>query len=235
VISRATARQGGPPYDVAQAAEMCLPLTFVEIEHLTPGRINRWLEERRVTYHLDVDERGLHGCLVAHRAAGLAFIDAADPAPERRYTVAHEVAHFLLDYWLVRQRAIEEFGPTIQSVLDGHRALRLEERLDSIFLRTPLVPYVCLLDRGSASGRTDVWASENRADQLAVQLLAPYPEVCRAVCADGAPAGYFQCRTRARHVLIDPFGLPEEIARTYARLVADRITGGISVAESWGL
>ncbi|HZQ09243.1 MAG TPA: ImmA/IrrE family metallo-endopeptidase [Anaerolineae bacterium] len=33
------------------------------------------------------------------------FLDGSDPANEQRITVAHEIAHFLVDYQMPRARA----------------------------------------------------------------------------------------------------------------------------------
>ena len=53
--------------------------------------------------------------------AGTAYclVDANDPDNERRFTTAHELAHFLLDYAEPRRKAIEALGEGIVPVLDG--------------------------------------------------------------------------------------------------------------------
>ncbi|HEU0052286.1 MAG TPA: hypothetical protein VFQ39_03870 [Longimicrobium sp.] len=235
-ITSSAAAEGGPPYDIARAVPWSLPLDIVEIPRLGPDAVNRWLRERGVGHRLDAANRVLHGFLLAFRSTGLVFVDAEDPDVERRYTVAHEVAHFVVDYWLPRQRAVDHFGPSIQEVLDGDRAPSLKERLDSAFMQIPLDSCVFLLDRFSPTpARTEVWSSENRADRLAVEFVAPLDEVCGAVRAEGALDGYFHVRRAAQRILFERFGLPDRIAQAYARYVADEITGGMSAMESWGL
>lgn len=235
-ITRAAALEDAPPYEIGRAAMMRLPLDVIGIRELTPSQINQWLLHRGVKYCLQVVERELHGCLLAYRSTGLVFVDSGDSAPEQRYTIAHEVAHFIVDYWTPRQSALAALGPSIQAVLDGVRAPSIDERLDSIFVQVRLRPYVCLLDRGSRTPhRTEVWIAENRADQVALELLAPREEVCREVQKGQDCEGSFQCRSKALRVLIERFGLPDHAARPYARSIADEITNGMSVIESWGL
>ncbi|MDP9352380.1 MAG: hypothetical protein M3P51_12670 [Chloroflexota bacterium] len=223
-------------YDLTRAVAFSLPLDLVLLSRLTMHHIEQWLEHRGVQYRFPCESRALRGCLLVYRGAGIVFVDGSDPREERHYTFAHEVAHFLVDYWLTRLQTVKEFGPEIIDVLDGQRSPHTGERLDSILLQVSIEPYVCLVEREAGRFvRSGIWAAENRADRLALELLAPADEVRTRVCANGAADDFFACRAEAQRLLLDEFELPIGVAEEYARRLAEWITGGPSVLESWGL
>ncbi|MER3439575.1 MAG: hypothetical protein C4346_19370, partial [Chloroflexota bacterium] len=84
---------------------MAIPVAVVFMPALTLERVHNWLERRGVPYRVDCASRRLRGCLVAAGGHGVIFIEGADPDDERRFTLAHEVAHFLLHYQHPRERA----------------------------------------------------------------------------------------------------------------------------------
>jgi hypothetical protein len=151
--------------------------------------------------------------------------------------VAHEVAHFLIDYWKPRTAAIREFGTEIAHVLDGRRVPRADERFASVLLNVPLRPYFSLLEEQGDGrfDRTEVWNAENRADRLALELLAPFGEVRSSLVNLGANTGFLLCCAAAERLLIERFGLPRSISSSYARRIAEALTGGPSALEAWGL
>ena len=233
-------RAGGQaqwPLDLDEAVVFAFPLTVVALPDLHTGQIEHWLEERRTAHRFPCASRHLHGCLVVDRGAGFIFIDQQDDEAERRFTVAHELAHFLIDYWLVRQRVVEALGPGIRDVLDGLRPPTVEERFQSILSEVPLKPYTHLLEKEGTGSflRSNVWTAENRADRLGLELMAPAEHVCTELRSAGDTDNYFICQTKARKLLLKKYGLPETAADVYARNVARDITGGPSILESWGL
>lgn len=66
-------------------------------------------------------DRQLRACLVAAEGNCCILLDAGDPPDEQRYSLAHEVAHFILEYQQPRQRAQRRLGDSALAVLDGQR------------------------------------------------------------------------------------------------------------------
>src|SRR5207237_873153 len=90
-----------------------LRLAVVERPALCVGGVLDWLRRSGVVCPLREPDRRLRGCLVASRGYGFAFLDADDGPHERRFTLAHELAHFLRDYLQPRRRAAARLGPQV--------------------------------------------------------------------------------------------------------------------------
>lgn len=174
------------PRDIERASVLQLPLALVKLPQLTTQSIGQWLQQRRLlmplarlrrhrAYPLPLDRRDLLGSLVAYRGYGIIFVcGAADPA-EQRLTVAHEVAHFLVDYLLPRQQLIQALGEHITEVLDGRRRATPAERAAAILSHLRLGAHTHLLPRPSHNedAQWRVAAAEDRAERLARELVAP--------------------------------------------------------------
>lgn len=206
----------GYPRDLVDELPLYLPLDVVALPALTVRTIDAWLSVRGLGTIHTTAQRELHGCLVASAGKGLIFVDAADDENEQRFTVAHEAAHFVLEYVVPRQRAVEHFGPAIGDVLDGKRGASVAERLSAVLDKVPIGLRVHLMER-SASGsvcRWDVQEAEDQADRLALELLAPEKEVRRALQASAVVAV-----EDAAVLLEQRFGLPPHGARAYVQLL----------------
>ena len=138
----------GFPRDVRKMrddVEVSLPLSLVGLPRLTSDQVGEWLVAHgRAPQGLPEDNRRLHGCMVANEGRGFLFYDSSDEEPEQRFTLAHEVAHFVLDHFLPRTRAQKTFGPTILPVLNRRRQPTTRERLFSVIDRVPLKVHVNL-------------------------------------------------------------------------------------------
>lgn len=176
------------------------PVVVVECPGLALGVVRGWLVGRGTAVTVPGPDRPVRGCLVAHGWDGFVFVEADDPPAERRFTLAHELAHYLRDVWGRRRRAVAKLGPGIADVLDGRRPPTPDERLHSLLRGLPAGPVVHLLTRGPDEP-PEVRAAEAAADRLAFELLAPAAQV------DG-PAD-----------LTDRFGLPPGPAGAYAELL----------------
>jgi hypothetical protein len=208
-----------PPRDLAHVVSRQLPLSVVSLAHLSVTGVERWLTQRHVPYRFLCRDRALCGCIVAARGHGLLFLDADDAADERRFTAAHEIAHFLLDYDAPRRRALALFGESIRPVLDGERPPTAEERIDAVLSSLALGIYVDMMPR-SAQGSIDqgsILRAEERADRLALELLAPAEQVLAQLPAVATQPLERMCM--ATEVLISVYGLPRQVARTYAAAV----------------
>src|SRR5205814_1009729 len=131
----------------------------------------------------------LRACLVAHGGHGFAFIDASDCEDERRFSLAHELAHFLHDYLEPRRRIVQLVGLSALEVLDGYRAPTADERVHAVLSQTTVGCHVHLLDRdreGQMLSRA-VTDAESGADRLAFELLAPAEHVWSAITTGTRP------------------------------------------------
>jgi len=166
---------------------------------------------------------------MAHAGHAFLFVDGADDANEMRFTIAHEIGHFLADHLLPRRDALHYFGDTILPVLDGQRPATTAERLSSAFRGIRLDEYKDFLPRSdSADGGLDLWRVESRADRIGTALLAPPDEVLRH-----AVGTTFAERTEAGvQALTTRFGMPEAPARRYVQTLLEENGRGPSWSES---
>ncbi len=217
------------PRDLAAELEPALSVTLVPLPHLTSDGVREWLERRGRRNRVADRHRRLHGCLVAQGGKGALFYDSKDPEPEQRFTLAHEVAHFVLDHLLPRERALRIFGEAIRPVLDGSRGPRDEERLSAALHQVPLGVQIKLMERGPSGAicAGKVATAEQRADRLALELLAPRAEVLALLKQPGGDDA--EARVAAR------FGVPEEVVGGYVRTLLRRESAsGFSILDFLG-
>jgi hypothetical protein len=162
------------PRKIEQAASLKLPVIRVPLPRLTVPMIEHWLRQRGIATPLPEDSRDLQGCLVALCGHGFIFVCDTDSPEEQRLTIAHEVAHFLMDYLLPRQQVMRALGTDMTAVLDGLRPPTAAERAAAILSHVRLGAHVHMLPRNS-SGKEDAVVAhvEDRADRLALELVAP--------------------------------------------------------------
>lgn len=187
-------------------------LTVEEQSGLTIRGVEKILARSGCRRSLAGPDRPLRGCLLADNGAGWIFLDANDDLPERTFTLAHELAHFLGDYWRPRQRAMDALGPGILEVLDARRPATPAERLHALLRETPLGSHLHLMDRPTDHDNLAVDLAEDRADRLALELLAPAEEVLRRLEGEAN-------RAVAERVLVENFGLPLTLAGQYAQIL----------------
>lgn len=203
---------GGPrrfPRNIAVDILLRLRVTVVPLAPLSPESMSQWLMQRGYPCQADAFPEAVHGCMVWIGDAGILFHDSTEDAAEQRFTLAHEASHFVLDHVLPRRRAVEVLGPDILEVLDNKRAPTPEESLTALFARVSLTPRTDLIRRSESGYYThgDVMVSERRADQLALELLAPAALV--------RPLLEGTTETEATHHVQFRFGLPRQVARAY--------------------
>lgn len=221
------------PRNLERFVSLALPLTLVKLPHLRLHVIESWIERRGASFRFNCRSRAVRGCLVAYGGQGLIFVDGADPDDERRFTIAHEAGHFLVDYLLLRETALAKFGAKIIEVFDGLRLPSVTERVHALLAGTSLGVYTNLMERDEASAlaRSEVWDVEDRADRVALALVAPPEEVVAAT--DTSAANFAQRQTIMTGVLQERFGLPEPIAAAYARSLLEEIGRGPSWVEAF--
>ena len=69
-----------------------------------------WLRRQGIEFPLTEADRPLRACLVCRRGAGFVFLDGGDDEAEQRFSLAHELAHFLRDYWRPRLLAADRLA-----------------------------------------------------------------------------------------------------------------------------
>ena len=102
---------GGRSVAIAQAVAVALPIVIVRDLAAHATHCRRQTTAGWVENDLHGDER-LRGCLFARRGRAYLFVRDDDDPRERRFTLAHEAAHFMLHHEKARQST-----PT--AVLDG--------------------------------------------------------------------------------------------------------------------
>ncbi|WP_342374556.1 ImmA/IrrE family metallo-endopeptidase [Myxococcus stipitatus] len=171
------------------------------------------LARHHIKHRVAETPRRLFGCMVARQGRAILFLDSMDTLEEQRFTLAHEIAHYVLDHLLPRRWALSVFGESILSVLDNTRRPTPSERLSSHFSQIPIGVQVKLMER-SPSGAirsTKVLHAERRADRLAYELLAPSGLAQETLSDLPEDEGAEALATR--------FGLTRAAAREYAQML----------------
>lgn len=219
------------PVELEEAIGWALPLEIRRAPGLWIRDVHHWAERAGIPYRFAGRDRRLRGCLIAYRDNGVVFLDGADPADEQRFTLAHELAHFLLDYRMPRHRALDALSESIRAVLDGQRPPTMGERMQAVLADAPLGVLSHVMERPDAGlPAAMVLAIEDRADRLALELLAPASRVLERLHHASLPRPYTRRLTHLSTILTAEYGLPTEIAASYARILLRR-DGGPSVRD----
>jgi len=198
-------------------------LTFDALPNLDLAAVNRRAKQLGMTYRIGHARRRKHGFLLADRTGACVLYEANDPVDEQRFTKAHEVAHFLVDYYLPRRRGLELLGESIRGALDGSRVPDHQERLHAAMAQVRLDVQADLTERTSDNRpSTRTLLAEDRADRIALELLAPAELVLKRL--ERAPRMERDQQHRWLVALLQAdFGLPKQEANEYAyELIAQR-------------
>jgi hypothetical protein len=217
------------PRSLERASILALPIAIIKFPRLALGSIESWLVRRNIQYSFNCQSRLVRGCLIAFRGKGLLFCDGSDSVDEIRFTIAHEVAHFLHDYLVPRQKAINLYGPSVTEILDGIRRPTVTERISSLLDGVKIGLNTNLMERGFKDDLNDIWKIEDMADLVALELLAPSKDVFKRTDISG-----LEFATRLDSItqtLILNFGLPPSIARGYGNNLLRSINKGSSWVE----
>lgn len=221
------------PRNLIVSTEMALPVKVVLLTPLQLHRIENWLARRGSQFRFNCRSRDVQGCLVAFGGRGFIFLDSSDDNNQRRFTLAHEIGHFLVDYWLPRQEALKRFGVDIVQVLDGHRPPTHSERLKSLLNKISIGVHTDLMERSPGQVADAVWKVEDNVDRVALELLAPTKEVLPHL---NKITGPFEDRlSQATQMLCDQFGLPLNIAEAYSVTLLHLSGKNLSWVERLGL
>lgn len=204
------------PRAIVADAQKVLKVSFVALDEVTVPTVRAYLARRGWKSMPEGNDRDKHGCIVAMRGTAFLFHSRKDSPEYQRFTAAHELAHFVLDHLVPRQRALRFFGDSILPVLDLQELPKPEQLLTSALDGVPLKAQVHLMERDDLGDITtgDVLRVEQRADRLAFEWLAP-ESVAMAVVKQGP-------REEQAVRLQRAFGLPLRKAEAYARVLAQR-------------
>ena len=221
----------GYPCDLEGSIPYALPLQVQAVPGLRVSHANGHARRRGLPYRFSGRDRRLCGCLLAYKDVGIIFLDAGIAEDERRFTLAHELAHFLLDYRAPRLRALEALGEGIRAVLDGLRPATVEERVHAVLAGTRLGVVGHLMERPAAGlPSSTVLGIESRADRLALELLAPASVVIEKA-GTWRGMSYRERASTLTSLLVREHGLPPGIARKYASGLLHSNGGGPSFRD----
>jgi hypothetical protein len=203
------------PYDLDYLAGCALPLAIHALPGLSVTRVDAWLAERNLELLLAIRDRPLRACIILQDGDALLFVDADDPDDERRFSLAHEIAHYLVEFSEPRAVARARLGTDLAAVLNGQRLPTGDERFGALLAGVALAPCLHLMERtaeGHLPGQR-VSDAEQAADALAFELLAPV-DIVRS------HLGPTPARADVIALLRDEFRLPSGPATSYARSLA---------------
>jgi len=197
----------GQPVRIAKAVSWGLQVAVVRVAQLDTSSVTNFLFRVRPDPWLIGAPRPLRGCLLADGGHALIFVESTDSEDEQRFTIAHETAHLLRHYLAPRTAALAHFGPSIMPVLNRTRPATYSERISAAMNGVPIEPFRHAMDRNRTALADAVRRIEDEADDLAVELLAPWSQLKRLRGA--TPADIRQ-----------QFGLPAPVAARVATLIA---------------
>lgn len=223
------------PVDIGYAAMCALEVYVEEVADLTTdaavyrsGHFNDQSPE-------NISERRIHGCLIVGRSGAAILVEKNDDEAQKRFTIAHEAAHFILEVKRHQERAAARLGHDFVSVLHGNREATPNERIDAWLNNVRADAFFHFLDRTPTGeyGGARIKDAELLADDLAVKILAPRSTLIESLSSFGR-MDFSESLIAAQRIAERRFGLPAEIAERYANRVVWQLKGGPSTAERFG-
>ena len=223
------------PANIEYAAKSALEVSIEEVDGLTVSKAISLFRGAERSNRADMSERRLRGCVSVTPKGAIIFVEERDDEAQRRFTVAHEVAHFILEVKSRRERAEARLGRGSVDVLNGLRNATRTELIDAWLHEVRLDPILHLMDRAPDGGHQceRTRDAECVADDLAVEMLAPRAEMANAVLSLGS-LGFSETLDKAGRIAERRFGLPKQIAERYAGRLVWQVKGGPSSAERFG-
>ena len=207
------------PCELEASVLWALPVAIIKLPRLWVFDVEAWLATREIRIRFQVTNRPLHGSLLAYQGRGFILLNGADSDSELRYSLAHETAHFLLNYLRPRRKAENLLGSAILEVFDGFRIPTVRERVHGILGRVPIGFHAHFMDRDidDKVNSESIMELEDNADLLALEIIAPEEEVRhRVVRAWNHDHDRSQVDV-ALALLLKEFDLPPNVAEGYAR------------------
>lgn len=209
------------PRTLESAVVWVLPLAIVKLPKLDFDELLNWLSNRGISIFWKKNQQRFRACLVAKFGKGIVFLDGSDSEDERRFSLAHEVSHFMCDYLMHRQQVFNILGKDGLDVLDGVRPPTPEERLRGIFSGVKIGPFTHFMERSEKGDivHLDILRAEDRAERLALELIAPKKKVLLKLKNRGIKWHDFSAISLIQKTLIVEFGLPKSVAERYRIMI----------------
>jgi hypothetical protein len=221
------------PRNMWVPVQRAFPITIRQIHELSVNHVYADLSSIGYSDPPDTPDRRLRGCLVALQGYGIIFLDAADLPEERNFSLAHEASHFIIDHWQPREAVRKSISPNALEAFDGERAPTVVERFKGIRNGIAIRPLEHFMDR-DPDGNIRVSSfmrSENKADRLALELLAPALKV--------VGRQRFSTRPKSGDEIVDvlkrEFGLPAPVALSYGEFLFLKYIPDSSLRERFGV
>ena len=215
LAARFWATAGDPPpfpRDLRSVLPWLQSVHVIEVPHLTLATASQQFARHNVPCRPSTEDRPLAGCFGGRRGVGVILFDPTLDPTELRFTLAHEVAHYLRDYDAPRRRVASRLGERALEVLDDLRPATVNERFAGVLREVSLACHTHFLDR-DRRGRVPNGAAreaEDAADRLAFELLAPFDAVASGTRPDAATL---------ISRLVSHFGLPTSEAAKYTAVL----------------
>ena len=223
------------PVDIGYAATCALEVGIRSVAGLTMFTAVDHLRRVGVRCPESVSERKLHGCIAVGPRGATILVEMHDADAQRRFTIAHEVSHYILEVRRHHRRAARRMGRDYVGILYGSREATPTERVDAWLKNVLFSPFAHFIDRtpGGGYGCGQTLEAECVADRLAIEILAPRAELRRAVRANRR-LPLSAMINEARRIAEQRFGLPDTVAERYAVGIVWEMRGGRSIAERFG-
>lgn len=207
------------PCELEASVLWALPVAIIKLPRLWVLDVEAWLAVREIQFRFQTANRPLHGSLLAYQGRGCILLNGSDSDSELRYSLAHETAHFLLNYLRPRRKAVNLLGSTILEVFDGFRIPTVRERVHGILGRVPIGFHVHFMERDTDDkvNSDAIMELEDNADLLALEIIAPEEEVRRRAVRVWNREHNRSQFDIALTLLLEEFGLPSNVAEGYAR------------------
>ncbi len=223
------------PADIRYATTCALPVSVMEIADLTTSTAADYFELPQDEHIPSAGERNLHGCIAVRPRGATILVEIHDEDAQKRFTIAHEVAHYIIEVHRHQERAARMMDDGYVEVLYGSRKATPNERIDACLYNVRSSPITHFMDRTPSGeyGCGQTLRAECAADLLATEILAP-----RATLMDSLSPHrrlpFRQLVDTAIHLSEHRFGLPSAIAESYGNRVIWQWRGGQSISEKFG-
>jgi hypothetical protein len=205
------------PRNMWVPVQRAFPITIRQIHELSVNHVYADLSSIGYSDPPDTPDRRLRGCLVALQGCGIISLDDADPQEEKIFSLAHEASHFIVDHWQPREAVRQSISPDALEVFDGEREPTVVERFKGIRSGVAIRPLAHFMDRAPDGNIriASLLLAENKADRLALELLAPASEVVGEEMNPKKPTS----GAKITEILVGKFGLPATVAASYGEFL----------------